>query len=69
MYQIKLSLIDVGKSNMLTQFMNDKFRGDHVITIGVEFLTKTIQIDKKDVQIQVWDTVILLYNIGRSRGF
>jgi GTPase SAR1 family protein len=48
--------------------MHSKFRGDHIITIGVEFLTKTIKVEKKDIQIQVWDTVKYKIDIGRSRG-
>lgn len=53
-----LIFIDVGKSNILQQFVNHKFRGDHLITIGVEFLNKTINVSDKIIQIQVWDTVI-----------
>ena len=48
----------VGKSNMLLQFSQKKFKSDHEITIGVEFGAKNISIgDEKVYRIQIWDTV------------
>ncbi|KRX08413.1 P-loop containing nucleoside triphosphate hydrolase [Pseudocohnilembus persalinus] len=46
----------VGKSSILLQFMQGKFREGHEITIGVEFGSKTIQIDNQDIKLQIWDT-------------
>ena len=48
--------IAVGKSCILLQFTENKFREQHEITIGVEFEAKTIEIDGKLIKIQVWDT-------------
>ncbi len=59
--------IDVGKSNILTQYVQKKFKIDHEITIGVEFLAKNIQINNKLLRLQVWDTVKYLLNKGWSR--
>jgi Ras-related protein Rab-2A len=47
----------VGKSCLLLQFTDNKFRQQHELTIGVEFGAKTIDIDSKIVKIQIWDTV------------
>ena len=52
----------VGKSNILLQFSQKKFKTDHEITIGVEFGAKNISIgDDKIYRIQIWDTVIFYY--------
>ena len=46
----------VGKSCLLLQFTDNKFRHQHELTIGVEFGGKTIQVGNKAVKIQIWDT-------------
>ena len=48
--------IAVGKSCILLQFTDNKFRYQHELTIGVEFGAKTIDINGKSVKIQIWDT-------------
>ena len=40
----------------MLQFTEDKFRDKHQITIGVEFASKTIEINNKLIKIQIWDT-------------
>lgn len=47
----------VGKSCLLLQFVDKKFRVDHDATVGVEFGAKTINIKNKNVKLQIWDTV------------
>ena len=46
----------VGKSCLLLQFTDHKFRHQHELTIGVEFGGKTIEVKNKNVKIQIWDT-------------
>jgi small GTP-binding protein len=46
----------VGKSCILLQFTDNKFRHQHELTIGVEFGAKSIQINGKTIKIQIWDT-------------
>ena len=46
----------VGKSCILLQFTDNKFRHQHELTIGVEFGAKTVEIADKLVKIQIWDT-------------
>jgi len=58
-YLFKVVLIGdsgVGKSNLLTRFTRDEFKADSKSTIGVEFATQTIQVDKKTIKAQIWDT-------------
>lgn len=46
----------VGKSCLLLQFTDNKFRHQHELTIGVEFGAKTIELEGKLIKIQIWDT-------------
>lgn len=46
----------VGKSNLLTRFTKNEFHSDSKSTIGVEFATRSISIDKKVIKAQIWDT-------------
>ena len=46
----------MGKSCILLQFTDNKFRNQQELTIGVEFGVKTINIDGKLIKIQIWDT-------------
>jgi Ras-related protein Rab-2A len=46
----------VGKTCLLLQFSDGRFRQNHDITIGVEFGAKVIDIDEERVKLQIWDT-------------
>lgn len=46
----------VGKSNLLSRFTRNTFAADSKSTIGVEFATRTIEIDGHKVKAQIWDT-------------
>ena len=46
----------IGKSCLLLQFTDHKFRHQHELTIGVEFGGKTIEVKNKNIKIQIWDT-------------
>jgi len=46
----------VGKSCLLLQFTDKRFQPVHDLTIGVEFGSRTITIDGKQVKLQIWDT-------------
>ncbi len=52
-YMFKLVLSgdsSVGKSNILSRFINNKFNIDQKTTIGVDFHTKTVVIDNKMIK-------------------
>uniref|UniRef100_A0ACD5XXK5 Uncharacterized protein n=1 Tax=Avena sativa TaxID=4498 RepID=A0ACD5XXK5_AVESA len=58
-YVFKVVLIGdsaVGKSQLLARFSRNEFSLDSKATIGVEFQTKTLQIDNRTVKAQIWDT-------------
>jgi len=46
----------VGKSCLLLQFTDKRFRTDHDLTIGVEFGARLVTIDNKQIKLQIWDT-------------
>lgn len=46
----------VGKSNILSRYVNDEFMYESKSTIGVEFCTKTIFLDNLIIKVQIWDT-------------
>jgi len=46
----------VGKSNLLSRFTRNEFSLDSKSTIGVEFATRSIQVDAKTIKAQIWDT-------------
>ena len=46
----------VGKSNILTQYVYEKFNEEFQSTLGVEFASKNANIENKIYRIQIWDT-------------
>ncbi|KAF8481420.1 ras-domain-containing protein [Gautieria morchelliformis] len=58
-YLFKVVLIGdsgVGKSNLLSRFTRNEFNIESKSTIGVEFATRSINVDGKTVKAQIWDT-------------
>ena len=43
----------VGKTNLLSRFVKNQFSSDSKPTIGVDFATKTVSIDRKNIKVQV----------------
>ena len=46
----------VGKSCILLRFSENTFKEQHNVTIGVEFGSKIMRIDKNILKLQIWDT-------------
>uniref|UniRef100_A0A7N0SY52 Uncharacterized protein n=1 Tax=Kalanchoe fedtschenkoi TaxID=63787 RepID=A0A7N0SY52_KALFE len=58
-YLFKLVLIGdsgVGKSNLLSRFTKNEFNLESKSTIGVEFATRSLNVDGKIIKAQIWDT-------------
>jgi small GTP-binding protein len=58
-FLVKIVLIGdsgVGKTNILARFTRDQFNPESKSTIGVEFATKTLEVNGKSVKAQIWDT-------------
>ena len=54
---ILIPSIGVGKSCLLLQFTDKRFQPVHDLTIGVEFGARMINIETKQIKLQIWDTV------------
>lgn len=58
-YLFKIVMVgdtNVGKTNIISRLINDEFIHNSKATIGVDFATKTFQIDDALVKVQIWDT-------------
>ncbi|PKA51666.1 Ras-related protein RIC2 [Apostasia shenzhenica] len=58
-YLFKVVLIGdsgVGKSNLLSRFTKNEFSLESKSTIGVEFATRSLNVDGKVIKAQIWDT-------------
>jgi hypothetical protein len=44
----------VGKSSILMRYTDGTFSESFISTVGVDFKIKTIEIDGKDVKLQIW---------------
>ena len=64
MTQVRIHLFDeikhfplgVGKSCLLSKVMDDDFKLEHQVTIGVEFGSFILKLDQKVTKLQIWDT-------------
>ena len=56
MYRFWFVFIGVGKSCLLLQFTDKRFQPVHDLTIGVEFGARMINIEGKQIKLQIWDT-------------
>ena len=57
--QLKLLLIgdgSVGKTSLLSRYTEDTFSAQWISTIGIDFKTKTLELDGLRVRCQIWDT-------------
>jgi len=46
----------VGKTCLLLQFTDKRYRTTHQVTVGVEFGSKTVEVSGKTIKLQCWDT-------------
>jgi small GTP-binding protein len=46
----------VGKTSIINRLVFDSFTGSEQPTVGVDFVSKTVNIDDKTIRLQLWDT-------------
>ena len=57
--KIKIMLIgqvNVGKTSLIRRYTKNTFGGTFLTTVGIDFQEKVVNIDKKSIQIQIWNT-------------
>ena len=57
----------VGKSCLMKRIMDNEFKSEHQVNIGVEFGSFGIKVDDKIIKLQIWDTVYYDYIYFRYR--
>lgn len=58
-YLIKMALFgdsQVGKTNMVIRFIDNVFNLNTPTTLGYDYKSKNLTIDKKRIKLQIWDT-------------
>ena len=58
-YLMKVIIIGdsgVGKSNMLLRYSEGKFVENYMMTIGINYVYKVVEIDGAKIKLQIWDT-------------
>ncbi|CAG5131961.1 unnamed protein product [Candidula unifasciata] len=58
-YLLKIVIIGnsrVGKTSLLTRYIDDRFTENHNTTIGVDFMVKDLVQEGKIAKLQLWDT-------------
>jgi len=46
---------DVGKTSLIHRYVSGKFNVNTLSTIGVDFMTKNLQLDGRDIHLSLWD--------------
>lgn len=46
----------VGKTSLTIRFAEDRFRESYLPTLGVDFMTRNLTVNKANVKLQLWDT-------------
>ena len=46
----------VGKTSIATRYTTGGFKESHLMTVGANFMLKTLNIDGKSVKLSIWDT-------------
>jgi len=53
---VVLGDVSVGKSSIISRFVDNKFKGDYEPSIGVDFASKSIKYKDRIIKLQIWDT-------------
>jgi GTPase SAR1 family protein len=51
----------VGKSCLMKRVMDNEFKQEHQVTIGVEFGSFGFKINNQVIKLQIWDTVSTIF--------
>lgn len=51
------SYLGAGKTALINKYVTGEFSEEVNVTVGVDFSSKSIQVEGKKIQFQIWDTV------------
>lgn len=54
----------VGKTCLMTRFVHNKYDDQTYHTIGVEFLTREVELNGVFYTLQIWDTAVSTSNVS-----
>ncbi len=46
----------VGKTSIISKYVDDRFNSYHLSTIGIDFKTKYLKVNNQKYKLQIWDT-------------
>lgn len=46
----------VGKTSLISKYVNNQFSETYVSTIGIDFKEKIVTVNKRKIKLQIWDT-------------
>lgn len=60
-YQLLFKIIligdsGIGKTSIINRYVNNMFTDKYLCTIGVDFMMKTVDLEKSSIKLQIWDT-------------
>ena len=61
--------LGVGKKTLIHKYLHGDFLNEYNITVGVDFKSKTVHIEDRFVQLQIWDTVNIDNRLSVGRRF
>ena len=53
----------------MLQFIDKRVRLGHDVTIGVEFGARMVNIEDKNIKLQIWDTVALFFFLSKNEAY
>lgn len=56
LFRMYLFCLGIGKSCVLKRLVENEFKDDHDVTVGVEFGSFLIKVEDKILKLQIWDT-------------
>ena len=49
----------VGKTSLMNKYVKGKFINNYKATVGADFFQKSITVDNRHINLQIWDTGLL----------
>ncbi|KAJ5067256.1 ras and ef-hand domain-containing protein [Anaeramoeba ignava] len=58
----------VGKTSYIKRLTSKEFNGNESTTIGVDYYIKTLEINKKQINIQIWENKIIIIKFNNNNN-